>query len=162
VEADMSNKLPPRRKRALELVLAGRTLPEVGEELGVNRSTVWKWTQDPGFAVELHQARVSRAGALQEAVGATALDAVRYLGEVVRDNSAPAGVRVRAACAVLDRAGLTPGAIELVVVTPGAEARPALPNVHTPEGRAAMVEALGSLPVDLLREALRYSGAERV
>jgi len=150
----MSNRRQPRRKRALELVLAGRTLPEVGEELGVNRSTVWKWTQDPGFAAELHQARVSRAGALQEAVGAAALDALRYLRAVLDDDTAPSGVRVRAACAVLDRAGLTPGALELVVVTPGAGPGMGAPDLTTHEGRAAMVEALRGLPVELLRDAL--------
>jgi hypothetical protein len=158
----MSNELPPNRKRALELVLAGRTLPEVAAVLGVNRTTVWKWTQDPGFAVELHQARVSRAGALQEAVGAAALDAVRYLGVVVGDDTAPAGVRVRAACAVLDRAGLTPGALELVVVTPGPGESMGAPDLNSPAGRAAMVEALRALPDGLLREAMSCSRADHV
>ena len=99
-------ELQPQKQRALELLLVGYAVPDTARELGVNRSTVWRWTQEPEFAAELRSERASRRYAVQEAIHSVALEAVAYLAELVRDPEAPPAVRLKAACAVLDRAGV--------------------------------------------------------
>lgn len=103
----MSNAPQPKRQRAIDLVLAGRSHTEVAAELGCRRETVWRWTGDPAFAAELSARRVDRRGAVAAELDAGALDAVRLLRSVVGDAEAPAAARVRAAAELLDRAGVT-------------------------------------------------------
>ena len=97
----------PRMQRGLDLLLAGATVPDVAREVGVNRSTVWRWTQEPEFAAQLRADRASRRYAVQEAIHAVALEAVAYMATLVRDEAAPPAVRLKAACALLDRAGVS-------------------------------------------------------
>lgn len=52
--------LDTRRARAIDLLLAGRTIPDVATEFGVNRRTVWRWTTEPAFAAELARGRDAR------------------------------------------------------------------------------------------------------
>ena len=101
-----SNQLQPNRQRAIDLLLAGQSCREVAEELSVNRSTVWRWTQDPDIAEELQTLRSDRRKAIRESVDSAALEAVEVLRDLMRDQSIPPAVRARAACSLLDRVDL--------------------------------------------------------
>ncbi len=102
----MASAKVDQRERAMELLLAGNTPPQVAGAIGVNRSTVWRWTQEPDFAAELRQRRAERKFAILEMLEEGALEAVGCLRAIQGDAAAPVGVRVRAACALLDRAGM--------------------------------------------------------
>lgn len=97
--------LKPRPARALELLLAGRTVGEIAAELRVNRATVWRWLADPDFAASIARERDARRTAVGEALDAAAGEAVAVLLAELRNADGRPGDRVRAASAILDRAG---------------------------------------------------------
>jgi len=98
------NAMQPNQQRAIDLLLGGQSCREVAEELGVNRSTVWRWQQEPGVADELRAMRGDRRHAIRESVDAAALDAVGVLYDIMRDEMISPAVRVRAARVLLERA----------------------------------------------------------
>ena len=59
--------LTPRQLAAARLIAAGQSIADVADALGLNRSTVWRWTRDPAFHEELrqihHRLCASRPGA---------------------------------------------------------------------------------------------------
>ena len=91
---------------------------EIAAELGVHRVTVWRTLTEPTAAARLADltARRQRRAALE--LSELVEDALGLLGEIVRDAAAPPAVRLRAAEAVLDRAGIGPHMNAAVSVTP--------------------------------------------
>ena len=100
--------MQPKQQRALDLLLAGHATTAVAAEVGVRRETIWRWTQDPAFAAEVSRRQAERRQAIHSELDAGVLEAVQMLRGLVADTEAPAGARVRAATALMDRAGLTP------------------------------------------------------
>ena len=101
------NQLQPNQHHALELLTAGQTVPEVAEELAVDRSTVWRWTQDPTFASELSRSRRESLDEARQTLQGVTLTAVSVLVGIATDSDLTPGVRLRACCAILDRAGIS-------------------------------------------------------
>jgi hypothetical protein len=97
-----------RKQRALELILAGHSVTDIASQVGVRRETVWRWRNDPSFASEVTVRQGQRRQAIHSELDAGVLEAVQMLRGLVADPEAPAGARVRAATALMDRAGLTP------------------------------------------------------
>jgi molybdenum-dependent DNA-binding transcriptional regulator ModE len=99
-----ADSLDAKREKALATVLTHATLKEAAEDAGCSVTTLWRYMQEPVFAKRLREARrelVSHATIrLQNAVG----DSVRVLHEIVKDEKAPAAVRVTAAVAVYKQA----------------------------------------------------------
>jgi hypothetical protein len=100
----------PRRARALEMLLEGRTDSEIGNELGVDRATVWRWRHDPALAQELELAQRERQAVLTGRMAALVPRALDVLAEVMNDQDQPSLLRIRAADSLLDRAAWTGGA----------------------------------------------------
>ncbi len=50
-------QLDPRRLRAVDLLAVGKRAAEVADELAVNRTTVWRWRDEPAFQQELARRR---------------------------------------------------------------------------------------------------------
>jgi len=98
--------LAPRRRRALSLLAEGRTTTEVATELGINRSTLWRWQQEPAFAAELSGLQTSTLAAVQSRLAIVANGAVDLLQTAITDPDLAMPVRCRAAIALLDRCGL--------------------------------------------------------
>ncbi|MFO0679989.1 MAG: phBC6A51 family helix-turn-helix protein [Polyangiaceae bacterium] len=98
--------LEPKRTRALALFLEGADVGEVARETGVSRTTLWRWREDPAFAHELATKRQRVLEAARDDLRATTSDAVAVLRAVLRDDSQPPGVRLRAIEMVLARSGL--------------------------------------------------------
>lgn len=94
--------------RALELLIAGHTVPEIAEELGVSRTTVWRWSRQPEFAHAFLELRRTRFESAQMMMDETAFDAIRVLQDVMNDEAQSGASRVAAAREVLDRAGWSP------------------------------------------------------
>ena len=97
-----------RKQRALELILAGHSVTDIASQVGVRRETVWRWRQDPSFASEVSVRQGQRRQAIHDELDAGVIESVRMLRGLVADTDAPPGARVRAATALMDRAGLTP------------------------------------------------------
>ena len=102
----------PRRARAKELMLAGRTDREIAAELGVDPSTVWRWRTDPSFSEELDREQRERFAQVGERLSALVPRAVDTLGEILSDPATPPMLRVRCAETILDRAAWSGGAQE--------------------------------------------------
>ena len=96
----------PSHSSFITLLLEGHTLTQAADELGLHCSTCWRWLQRPEVRTELRRQREERMAAVREELAATALEATRYLRFLVQDDEQSPSVRLRAACAVLDRAGV--------------------------------------------------------
>lgn len=110
MQGDATEAAAPRRARALELLLEGRTDREVASELRCDPSTVWRWRMDPAFTAELRRIHRERVDALETRIDALTESAVGVISELMGDASLPPMVRLRAAVEILDRAGWTGGA----------------------------------------------------
>ncbi len=102
----------PRRARALELMLEGRSDREIAKELGCEPSTVWRWRVDPGFASELRTRQHDRLAAMGARLDALSASAIEVIAGLMNDTEQPAMLRLRAAAEILDRAAWSGGGQE--------------------------------------------------
>ncbi len=100
--------MQPKQQRALDLILAGHSTTDIAAQVGVRRETIWRWRQDPSFAAEVSVRQAQRRRSIHDELDAGVLESVKMLRGLVNDTEAPPGARVRAATALMDRAGLTP------------------------------------------------------
>ena len=96
--------MEPRRVRALELLLAGRTSGEVAEALGISRQTVWRFRQEPAFKAALVARQSDRVEDMRAELEAAGLDAAEYLRKVADGRERGDAARMRAAEFILARA----------------------------------------------------------
>ena len=155
--------MQPKQQRALDLLLAGHATTAVAAEVGVRRETIWRWTQDPAFAAEVSRRQAERRQAIHSELDAGVLEAVQMLRGLVADPEAPAGARVRAATALMDRAGLTPAYAVEVRHRDDQRAHQATefqdPEVMARQILEALPTALAVLPPDEARDALNTAQA---
>ena len=58
IESKEKFELSPKKRIALELILAGQTDAQVGAAIGKGRNTIWSWRKhDPQFIAALNQRR---------------------------------------------------------------------------------------------------------
>ena len=95
----------------MELLLAGVSAPKEAKQLSLSRTTVWRWQRDPVFVAEMQSRRDERKAAVQATLVDVALEAVDVLRSVMLDKAIRPSVRVRAAEAILARAGLEPAPV---------------------------------------------------
>ena len=100
--------MQPKQQRTLELILAGHSVTDIAAQVGVRRETVWRWRNDPSFASEVSVRQAQRRQSIHDELDAGVIESVRMLRGLVADTDAPPGARVRAATALMDRAGLIP------------------------------------------------------
>ena len=67
--------LSRREECAVDLVLRGMRTAEIAAELGVQRSTVWRWQQKPSFQRALQERRKRSTTEATEVVSGLALEA---------------------------------------------------------------------------------------
>ena len=113
--------------------------------MGVRRETVWRWRNDPSFASEVSVRQAQRRQSIHDELDAGVIESVRMLRGLVADTDAPPGARVRAATALMDRAGLTPAyAVEVRHKAEYAQQQVVKPQIEDAERMAR--EILQSLP----------------
>ena len=100
--------MQPKQQRALERILAGHSVTDIAAQVGVRRETVWPWRNDPSFAGEVSVRQAQRRQSIHDELDAGVIESVRMLRGLVADTAAPPGARVRAATALMDRAGPDP------------------------------------------------------
>ena len=94
--------LGPKQKRAVEAILAARSLTEAAERANVGFSTLNRWRAQPAFREALREAQRRASEEALSALAGGARLAVQALVEVVDDPTSPAGARVAAARTLLD------------------------------------------------------------
>jgi hypothetical protein len=124
-----------KQQCALDLPLAGHASTAVAAMVGVRRETIWRWTQDPAFAAEVSRRQAERRQAIHSELDAGVLEAVQMFRGLMAGPEAPAGAHVRAASAMMDRAGLPPAYAVEVHHRADQKARRAT-EVQDPEVRA--------------------------
>jgi len=103
--------LTPPQQQALSLLAAGQGIEEISRSLKINRSTLWRWRQEPQFIAEwnqlLHEMKEGQERALLE-LQQKAMSALEdCLG------STNEMVKLRASLTILDKIeGLKVGATE--------------------------------------------------
>jgi hypothetical protein len=110
----LGEDLSPAEIAALVVLARGGAVGEASAAAGVHRNTVARWAR-PGapLALALDELRRERLAAVRLRLVAAAGAAADVLADLALDPAAPPAVRLRAACAVLDRVGLGPAAVEL-------------------------------------------------
>ena len=111
IHADKQLRKPTlnaKQEVALDCLLSGGTISEAATRARVSRQTASGWANhDDAFLSEWQRRREERAKAVRAELQSAATEAVDALLAVVRDPTANASDRVKAATAILDRCGLT-------------------------------------------------------
>ena len=156
--------MQPKQQRALELILAGHSVTDIAAQVGVRRETVWRWRNDPSFASEVSVRQAQRRQSIHDELDAGVIESVRMLRGLVADTDAPPGARVRAATALMDRAGLTPAyAVEVRHKAEYAQQQAAQPQLEDAERMAreilqSLPTVMAVLPADEVRSHLSQLG----
>lgn len=96
--------LTPVQAQVAELLAAGVSLTDAAAQCGVARQTVYLWRQSsPAFVLAVEQARRAYVEILRDDLRTLSRLALDNLRQILSDDKAPAGVRLRAALAVLKR-----------------------------------------------------------
>ena len=125
------------KQQALHLLSQGYTKCETARQLGVNRTTVHRWLEDPLFVAELHRLRNRLTDDCRERLLSLAPLALDVLESDLRSPNTHPLVRQKAAIEVLKRVGL---------------------EIQLPEARSSSVQAkaaardkLKKLPREMLK-----------
>lgn len=112
----------PRHRRsratvadAVRLAAQGVSTAQIATDLGVHRGTVWAWLSTPEAAADLAGAKRAVAEGVTMRLRELTHEALDVLADVMRDALTPHAVRVKAACELLDRAGVTSGTPKVAV-----------------------------------------------
>jgi uncharacterized protein YggE len=93
--------LEPGQERAIIALLSEPTLKAAAASAGISETTLWRWLRDPNFAQAYREARREAIEQATAQLQALASEAVRTLGQILRDDKAAAHVRASAAARVL-------------------------------------------------------------
>jgi hypothetical protein len=100
----MSTTLSASQQQVLALIATGSTAPAAAAAAGVHRNTISNWLRLPAFHQAILQAEYDRAVSFREQAAAMAADAYAAVRSLLADPATPAGVRLKAALAIIDRA----------------------------------------------------------
>jgi len=105
------DRLNAQQQQTLSLLVTGKRVEEIAEKIGVHRSTIWRWRQDPEFIAQWNQiltdTREEQTRSLLE-LQQEAIEALR--GSLRSENDM---VRLRASLSVLEKvASLTVGSTD--------------------------------------------------
>ena len=101
--ANVTPRLTPRQRRAIETLTAGGQVTEAAEVAKVARKTVHAWLKRDDFRAALAEAETEKLAALSRALGKLAERAADTLGELLDDPTTTPTVRVRAFDVVMGR-----------------------------------------------------------
>ena len=103
--------LTANQNKALALLATGQSVEEISNSLGIHRSTLWRWRQDPQFIAEWNKLIYETKEVQERALLEMQAKAISALGDCL--NSRNEMVKLRASLTILDRVqGLRVGATE--------------------------------------------------
>src|SRR5689334_5398566 len=85
-------------------IACGASYTTAAKTAGVGRSTVYHWlAKDSNFTGAIQQAKAAYIASLRDQLRDATIKALNTITEIMDDRTAPAGVRLKAALAVLNR-----------------------------------------------------------
>jgi uncharacterized protein YecA (UPF0149 family) len=140
--------LTPQQLAVISALSSGATMTQAAEEAGVHRNTINNWRRNSHFFQQaLAEAQYDQALYFREQAEALIPQAFEAINQILADPKTPAGVRLKAALALIELATTPPPPkkqIELVLSTPEPSkpvpspkpapqpAKEAAPIVHNP------------------------------
>lgn len=96
-------ELTPAMQTVISSLLSGANISAACIDAGINRDTYYRWVDHfPLFVAELNRQRAESVAAIRSSVQHLAVSALSTLREVLLNEKAPAGARVRAATVILN------------------------------------------------------------
>lgn len=93
------------QERVIAYLATGASMRAISEKVQIHRNTISNWRRgDPTFAKALAEARFQRVLHWRECAEEHGSLAIQTIGEILRDEKAPASLRLRAALAILEHA----------------------------------------------------------
>ena len=99
----MTEKVTPKKRKAVEALLTKADIKKAAEAAGVSRKTLYRWLKDADFLAALAEAEAEALATLSRTLVALGDQAVAVLRDAMRDSTAPINARLRAADMVLSR-----------------------------------------------------------
>lgn len=100
---NVSPKLKPKQRKALQTLLTSGTVEEAAEEAGVSRRTIYRWFNEGAFRQEWQKVEAEALRNLSCGLVLLAQQAIEVLEGAMLDRGVSAATRVRAANLVLQR-----------------------------------------------------------
>lgn len=103
---ESTTELTPQKAEAIAAVARGATVTDAAKQAGVDRTTFYLWERsDVRFQAELNRAKQEQMDGMRARLRGLADAAVSTLQEMLTGTEVPAGVRLKAALAVLQSIG---------------------------------------------------------
>jgi hypothetical protein len=103
-ETTQITTLSPVQAQVVAALAQGLTVTAASRDAGIHRSTIYEWLKTvPAFPAAVEEARAEYTEILSDDLKDLARQALSALHAILDDPKAPAGPRVRAALAVLNR-----------------------------------------------------------
>lgn len=115
--------LPPNQRAAIEALTVGKNQTEAAAIAGVQARTVRRWLADPTFVAELHAAQDRALGDVVRRMREGMASALDVIEGLMASDEVKAGVRLRAALGLIDRAFRGAELVELTERVAELEAR---------------------------------------
>ena len=124
----INNPLTPVQEQVLTAIANGASMGEAAAQVSLHRNTVgnWRRTSQP-FRDALTKAQYDRCLQIHEQAVTLVTEAVSAVREILRDPSAPASVRLKAALAILQQASTPPPEPPVAVTNEHKDAQVAQP-----------------------------------
>ena len=109
------DRLNAQQQQTLSLLVTGKRVEEIAEKIGVHRSTIWRWRQDPEFIAQWNQILTDTREEQTRSLLELQQEAIEALRGCLRSENDM--LRLRASLSVLDKVkGLSVRSIDSVVV----------------------------------------------
>ncbi len=93
--------LSPGQRQAINALAAGQDYPKAAKSAGCSIRTLQRWRKMPAFVAALREADAEHLSGLARALNAAGVEALEVMITIMRDKTAPPGVRLRAADNIL-------------------------------------------------------------
>lgn len=103
-------EIEPVQAEAIRYLLEGARLTAVAATVGVNRTTLWRWSRTPEWQAAIKRERQLIGTAIQSQLQALSMEAVHVVDAILRGSDKR--LALRAALAVLAGTGALPGHAE--------------------------------------------------
>jgi len=94
--------LTPAQQKAIALLASGKSYSATARELGIHRSTLYNWFDNPAFAESYRDASAEEAGRVSDELHELSRLALDTLRQLLTDPKTPPSIRLRASLAVLN------------------------------------------------------------